>query len=202
MFKAEEIIDIIKIHPLKVRNIYMFGSRVYENHYDDSDYDFIVLASTMDEKKEYRHENLNIHVHVPNVFKDGLNKYYAPYIECIFAPGFAKIQEKLSFCDFKINKDKLVDKGMKQAYSALHNAKMKLESGDLYRAVKSIYHSIRILDFFNQIKEHDKIIDYTSSNYVWDMLKVDFENDEYEWDYYKEKYLPIKIELENKILLK
>ena len=95
MVSASDIIDVIKIHPLKIRNIFLFGSQIYGNQRDDSDYDFIVVACNMLEKQEIRHENLNIHVHTPDIFLNGLKEYQMNYLECIYAPSFAKIQEKM-----------------------------------------------------------------------------------------------------------
>jgi len=202
MITKEEIIDIIKIHPLKVRNIYLYGSRVYGNARDDSDYDFMVIACTMLDKQEIRHENLNIHVHIPNVFLDGLKEYQTQYLECIYAPDFAKLQEKLVQPDknFSLKLDMLKYKGMNQSFSAFHKAKLRIIDGDIYRGVKSLWHSIRILDFFKQIIENERIVDFTSSNHYWDMILNDLEEHgdggDDDWDFYKAKYLPIKIELE------
>ncbi len=198
MITTLDIIDIIKIHPLKVRNIYMFGSQVYGTSGPDSDYDFIVLASSMLEKQEYKVNNLNIHVHVPNVFIDGLKEYNPQYLECIYAPQSAKLQEKLVLPDknFQLKHDMLVYKGIHHSFNSFHGAKDKIIDGDLYRGVKAIFHSIRILQFFNQITENQKIIDFTSANDIWKMLKEDYDNEIYDWDYYKEKYLPIKIKFE------
>lgn len=195
------ITDIIKIHPLKIKNIYLFGSQVYQTSDNISDYDFIVLASSLLEKQEFKNGKYNIHVHVPNIFLDGLKEYNMQYLECVYAPDFAKIQEKLSLPDknFKLKTDMLIYKGMNQSFNAFHNAKMKINSGDLYRGVKSIFHSIRILNFFNQIINKQKIVDYTAANYIWNILKADYDNDIYDWFYYKDKYLPLKIEYENKL---
>lgn len=196
-----DILEIIKIHPLKVRNIYQFGSRVYGTADEYSDYDFIVLASSMLEKQEFKEGKYNIHVHVPNVFIDGLKEYNMQYLECVYAPESAKLQEKLKLPDgnFKLKTDMLKYKGMNQSFSSFHGAKDKINSGDLYRGIKGIFHSIRILDFFNQIVYHQKINDFSSVNYIWSMLKEDHDADIYDWEYYKEKYLPIKIEYEKQL---
>jgi hypothetical protein len=69
----------------------------------------------------------------------------------------------------------------------------------MWRGVKSIFHSMRILQFFDQIKENGHIVDFTSANDIWIMLKEDYETGHTEWDYYKKKYLPMKIELEKKL---
>ena len=198
----EEIIDIIKLHPLKVRNIYLFGSQVYGTQREDSDYDFIVVACSMLEKKEIRHENLNIHVHTPDIFLDGLREYQMQYLECIYAPEFAKIQEKMVQPDknFSLKLDMLKYKGMAQSFNAFHKAKDRIIDGETFRGVKSLWHSLRILEFFKQIIENEKIIDFSASNEYWKMISADLEEHsdggDDDWDFYKNKYLPIKIKLE------
>lgn len=200
----EQIIEITKLHPLKIRNIYLFGSQVYGTQREDSDYDFIVVACSMLAKQEIRHENYNIHIHTPDIFLEGLKEYQMQYLECIYAPPFAKIMEKMVQPDknFSLKLEMLKYKGMGQSFNAFHKAKDRIIDGEIYRGVKSLWHSIRILDFFKQIIEKGKIEDFTSSNYLWKMILEDLENGHDEggdddWIYYKEKYLPIKIEFEN-----
>lgn len=199
----EEIIDIIKIHPLKVRNIYLFGSQVYGTQREDSDYDFIVIACSMLAKQEIRHDKFNIHVHTPDIFLDGLREYQMQYLECIYAPEFAKIQEKMVQPDknFSLKFEMLKYKGMNQSFTAFHKAKERIIEGESFRGVKSLWHSLRILDFFKQIIEKGKIEDFSSCNEYWKMILDDLENGhdnggDDDWDFYKGKYLPIKIELE------
>ena len=198
MVSASDIIDVIKIHPLKIRNIFLFGSQIYGNQRDDSDYDFIVVACNMLEKQEIRHENLN--VHTPDIFLNGLKEYQMNYLECIYAPSFAKIQEKMIQPDknFSLKIDMLKYKGMNQSFTAFHKAKERVLDGELYRGVKSMWHSFRILQFFKQIVDSDYITDFASANQYWDMMKEDMEHHE-DWDFYKEKYLPMKIELETSL---
>ena len=200
MITTEEIIDIIKIHPLKIRNIYLYGSRVYGNARDDSDYDFLVVGCTMLEKQEFRHENLNIHVHVPNVFLDGLREYQMQYLECIYAPPFAILQEKLIQPDknFSLKTEMLKYKGMNHSFSAFHKAKQRVNDGDLYKGVKSLWHSFRILQFFKQIVDNQSIVDFSSANHYWEMMLEDMELQD-EWNFYRNKYLPMKIELEKNL---
>jgi predicted nucleotidyltransferase len=182
----------------------MFGSRVYGTANEFSDYDFIVLASSMMEKQEIRHKEYNIHVHIPSVFLDGLKEYQMQYLECIYAPPDTKLQEKLVLPDktFQLKPDMLVYKGMNQSYNSFNKAKEKIIDGDLYRGTKGIFHSIRILQFFHQIIENGKITDFSSANDIWDMLKEDYDNEVSDWKYYKEKYLPIKIKFEQLITKK
>ena len=201
MNEINKILEIIKIHPLKVRNIYRYGSRVYGNANEYSDHDFIVLASNLIEKQEYKDSEFNIHVITPDVFLRDLKNLEMYALECIYAPLVARLQEKLVLPDknFKYTIDQLKYRGQSLSFNAFQKAKERIREGDLYRGTKSIYHSFRILDFFNQIKEEGKIVNFSSSNYIWYMLDEELKENKSSWPYYKEKYLPLKIEFEEKL---
>ena len=50
---SDQIIDIIGLSPYKVRNVYLYGSRVYGTADVSSDYDFTVIASSMMVNREF-----------------------------------------------------------------------------------------------------------------------------------------------------
>jgi predicted nucleotidyltransferase len=197
----KDILDIIKIHPLRVKNIYQYGSRVYGNANEYSDYDFIVVASNLIEKQEYKVNPYNIHVVIPDIFIRDLKNLDMYALECIFVNDNFKIQEKIVLPDknFGYTTEQLKYRGHGLSFNAFQKAKERIRTGDLYRGAKSIYHSFRILDFFNQIKENGKIVDFSSSNYIWYMIDEDLKLNKISWSYYKEKYLPLKIEFEEKL---
>ena len=202
MITAQQIIEATKLHPYKIKNIYMFGSQVYGTQNEDSDYDFIVLGSSLLSKQEIHDGDLNIHIHTPDVFLEGLKNYEMNYLECVYAPDFAKLQENIILPDknFSLKTDMLKYKGMAQSFNAFHKAKERINDGDdLWRGVKSLWHSIRILQFFIQIIEHKKIVDFSSANDLWKQILDDYDNDICDWAYYKEKYLPIKIKYEKQL---
>jgi len=74
--------------------------------------------------------------------------------------------------------------------------KMTVEK-DLDRrcGMKSLFHSLRILNFAIQVCENGYIYDYTQANhYWWDIYAEDST-----WEEYKEKYKPIYNELRSKL---
>ena len=172
MVSASDIIDVIKIHPLKIRNIFLFGSQIYGNQRDDSDYDFIVVACNMLEKQEIRHENLNIHVHTPDIFLNGLKEYQMNYLECIYAPDWAKLKETIKFDSFKINKNKLINSISHTSSNSWVKCNKKINvENEYYIGVKSLFHSIRIPMFAIQIAESGEIYDFSCANFIWDKIK-------------------------------
>ncbi len=87
-----KILEIIGLEDRKVKNIYLYGSRVYGTCRADSDYDILVTACSMLVNEEFYVDNYNIHVTTPDVFEDKLRQHDIHALECIFAPDYAKIQ--------------------------------------------------------------------------------------------------------------
>lgn len=198
-FKVEEVILASGVHPLKVRNVYIYGSRVYGTARESSDWDIIMVASNLlaheEFKKKIGDHLVNIHVITPDKFKDGLMNHDIMNLECVFAPDWAVLQSKLSF-EFTLNIKKLIKNNLAQSYSSWNGGKMKLFDGDIYRGLKSVFHSLKMLKFAIQIAEHGKITDFSEANYLYSEIN---DCDEIDWDYFKDKYLPLKVELENKL---
>ncbi len=198
-FTLEEIITASGIHKLKVRNVYIYGSQVYGNTRDGSDYDIIMIAGNLNEHDEKRitvnGALLNIHVITPDKFLADLKIHNIMNLECLYAPEWARLQEKLVLPTEIVIK-KLIKNNLAQSYSSWQGGKMKLSKYDTYRAQKSIFHSLRMIMFANQIAEHGKIVDFSVANYLHSEI---CDCDEIDWDYYREKYLPLKIELEEKL---
>ena len=207
MISKERIIELAGVHPLKVKNIYVFGSRVYGTATADSDYDIIVVANSMDEKREVVYKDLNIHIHTPDKFIRDLKQLDMHNLECIFAPEGAKILEKVNYVDanFKINPDQMKYAAMSQSFNRFHTAKVKILDGDFHRGIKSLFHSLRILLFSMQILRNGRIDDFSEANKFWADIKIDIQltknitNEEEMWRYFKDKYLPQKIELEKRL---
>lgn len=213
MLTAENIISRLNdnmggtpfyIHPLKIKNIYLFGSRVYGTADSESDYDIIMVANQVSEHFEHNIDELNIHIITPDVFKSELFGLYMNKLECIFAPDFAKIQEKVKYNDanFKIKPEALRYKAMSQSFESFKKCKWFFSGGDIHRASKSLFHSFRILEFACQILEDGKIYDFAKMNDILGDIRVDMKPLGDPWDVWpgiKEKYLPRKIELENRL---
>lgn len=116
-------------------------------------------------------------------------------LECLFAPEWARLQEKIVLPS-EINVKKLVKNNLAQSYSSWQGGKMKINKYDFHRGLKSVFHSLRMLMFAIQIAEHGKIVDFSAANHLYSEI-VDC--DEIEWSYFREKYLPLKVELEEKL---
>lgn len=92
---------------------------------------------------------------------------------------------------FKLDKWKLrqtISSITENAYAKCHKKLTVEKDFDLYRAKKSIFHSLRILDFGKQIAKYGRIIDYDSMNYLWDII-YKMETDK--WEDYKKRFKPL-----------
>jgi predicted nucleotidyltransferase len=198
-FTVDTIIKEVGIHPLKMRNIYLYGSRIYGTATPDSDWDIICIVAALLEHEEKRvkvdNDLLNIHLITPDKFQRGLENHDIMNLECYFSPDWARLQEKIEL-KFVLNKKKLAKNIIAQSFSSWQGGKFKLNNGDNYRGLKSVFHSLKMLIFALQIAEHGKITDFSAANYLHKEIN---ECDEIDWDYFKETYLPFKIELENKL---
>jgi len=192
----KEIIEISGIHPLKIRNVFIYGSRVYGYNREDSDFDIIMVAPNLIKHTEIRGEKYNIHIVTPDSFKEDLLKNYKiAYLECVFAPEWAILQEKEKY-NLSLVKEKIKKEMLAQSFSTWRNAKQKMIEGDTIRGNKSAYHALKILKFGIQMIEHGKIVNFSECNELY----KEFENENfYEWFQIKDKYLEFKKQLEDKL---
>lgn len=190
-----EIREIVGLHPEKVRQIYMFGSRVYGYNRPDSDHDIFVIAANIDAKTEIKGNKYNIHIHTPDIFKDGLFNHEVKYLECIFAPPEAKLYEPQPV-PFTLNKDRLKKKFLNTAKASWEKGGMNIRQSSIEYGIKSCFHAMRILMFGKQIAAHGRIVDFAEANELWkEMNSQDF----YEWFQVKDEYLHKKIQLEKQL---
>ena len=194
----DEVKRITGVHPARIWNIYLYGSQVYGNARKDSDNDILVVASNMQVHQEFKDEVLNIHVWTPDWFKEKLHSYNMVNLECIFAPSFAVLQERMDFRkDWLFRKDRMKKFILSQSHNSWTNAKMKIYDGDIVRGTKSAFHALRMLVFGAQMAKHAKIVDFSAANELW--RKLD-DGNFLEWDRIKEEFLPTKRLLEAELI--
>lgn len=149
-------------------NVYYFGSTAYGTRSFQSDDDFILVV-----KEYFDPEDINIHVYTKEQFQLKLDMCDIQMLECFFLPEEFKLRETIKF-EFNLNKFALRTSISTISSNSFVKGKKKLiVSGDYdaYLAIKSIFHSLRILDYGCQIAMHGKIINYKSMNYVLEDLK-------------------------------
>jgi len=191
MISIEEILKVAKLHPLRVSNIYLFGSRIYKTHTDDSDYDILIIAKNSVEAIEIKSDKFNIHIYTESKFREDLEWHLPRNLECLYSPDFARLKENIKF-DLEINEAKIRHAISHVSSNSWVKAKKKLEIGEYNIGIKSLFHSLRIPMFGIQIMESGRIYDFECSNHIWEKLN----SKKWTWD---ELYNEYKLE-HNRIL--
>lgn len=185
----------------KALNVYHYGSFVYGTFIDGvSDYDYIVVVpnsmSDLDEK-QFEYNNCQYTVHSEEGWREMLERCDVDAIECYFLPQELIVKETKKF-ETDITREKIRNSFSHVASNSFVKCKKKLEVAESYNpsvGKKSLWHSLRILDFGIQILEHGKIINYGSMNELYKEIVRAEKND---WEHFKTKYKPMYNALKSK----
>lgn len=150
--------------------VYRFGSRVYGTANDRSDHDFIVVAVDW-----FDSADINIHVYTDEQFLSALARNEIQSMECAFLSADHTLKECIVL-QVAIDKTKLRTSISTIVSNSWVKGKKKLIIAgdyDVNLAIKSVFHSLRILDFGTQIAQHGAIVNYGSMNWVLaDLVKM------------------------------
>lgn len=174
---ADQVIRRSKLHPNKVKCIYIFGSQVYGTANHSSDWDFIIVANNSVSNQEIRSGDFNIHIITPYEFEKMLNQHHPGALECYYAPKEFKLMETIDF-KFKLNIPALRHSFSHVSSNSWIKCKKKLAQKEYYIGIKSLFHSLRIPMFGIQLAKTGKIYDYSCANKIWTSLS----SKEWDWD--------------------
>jgi len=174
---------------------FSYGSRVYGTATDKSDYDFLAVVPANYKQitgEEFRYHDVNIHCYNEIDWQNQLHKHKIHCLEAYYLPdGICK--KKFTF---KLDKARLRCELSEKASHSFVKAKKKIDvEKDYYTGWKSLFHSLRILNFGIQIATLGEIKDYSAANSYWNDIIGDAH---YEWQFYKTMYQPIYNELSSK----
>ena|ERR1035437_5955832 len=182
----------------KVLNMYVFGSRLYGNNRQDSDYDVIVITTN-----DFGLDGETITWYNP---EEKVNFDFSIYSEdswikkCennhINALEIDAIQHSETMCNLKkrrlysvpINLIKLRESISATVSNSWAKANKKLNVEKDFNsniAKKSLWHCFRILMYGIQVAKYGKIVDFKEANYLYDEIVLNECND---WKFYKNKY--------------
>lgn len=171
----DNIIRLSGLHLTRIQNIFMFGSRVYGNFSESSDYDILIVAKSSISEIELKKEEYNIHILSEDRFREGLTLNNIRNIECVMAPDFAKLKESILF-DFKLDIKKFKNSILHRNSASWSKCNKKILSDDDYIGLKSGWHAMRIIMFASQIIKFGSIKDWNCANYIWsDMISKKLE---------------------------
>jgi predicted nucleotidyltransferase len=160
--------------------IYLFGSRVYGTFSERSDSDYIVITDKDINNQEIKHDLVNIHIYNRQHFQKMLFEHKIIALEIFFLYN-------TSF-DFDLDKSLLRKEISGKASNSFVKCKKKLlVENDYYIGLKSLFHSLRIIDFGIQIADKGRIYDFSSCNDIWNDLNSRF----WTWNELNEIYKPV-----------
>lgn len=171
-------------------NIYEYGSIVYGTHQEGkSDRDYIVIISDdyVIQTDQVEHQNCHYNIFHASKWQEKLNNNEVDAMEIFFMQKKHVVKETIKFTA-DIIPSKIREQFSATASNSWVKAKKKLIVPDSYApriAKKSLWHSLRIIEFGIQILTTDKINNYSSMNYLYDEI---VNNDINEWAHYQNKY--------------
>jgi predicted nucleotidyltransferase len=184
---AEEVIKRSKIHSSRVKNISVFGSQVYGTTTHNSDWDFIMVANTPNTNQEIYYGDFNIHVMTEDQFLKNLKEHHSSSVESFFTPKEFRLKEDVKF-DWNPNIPSLRHSFSHISSNSWVKAKKKIEQGDYYIGVKSLFHSLRIPIFGIQIAQTGSIYDFSVANFIHDKIF----SKEWTWNELDTEFRPLR----------
>lgn len=167
----DEVVKRAKIDITNLIALYAYGSRVYGTFRKKSDYDFIAVVRKRD-NEQFSDNVININFFDIEAHQHRLNEHEISALETFFlAPEFILL-EKQKFT-FTLNHSKLRHAISAKSSNSWVKAKKKLtveKDYDLDLGRKSLFHSIRIIDFGMQIAKTGRINDYASCNTLFNEI--------------------------------
>lgn len=167
----------------KIIKLYEYGSTVYGTVTEDSDIDYIAVVES-DEDLLYgvRNENCDYTVYSESMFIKAIQDHKASVLECIFQHENDEYRKY-----FELNTEKLRREFSSIASNSYVKCKKKIKDGDTRTGLKSLFHSLRILEFGIQIAISGKIRNYSCANhYLNTIMKIGGD-----WDMLHEVFKPI-----------
>jgi len=162
-----KILNNFNLDKDKILNIYPYGSFIYKTNTDKSDEDFIVIYNQEENIKDSIYSSdkkINITLISSLHFQEMINNHRIDSLECIFLPDDLKY-EKIKF-DFNYNSDILRRSISAVCSNSWVKCRKKFIDNQEYIGKKSLFHSLRIVDFGLQIADNKRIINYIKPEYM------------------------------------
>lgn len=173
--------------PFNAKNIYQYGSRVYGTIRDKSDYDLIIVSDDFFNNVECDEGQVYGTIYSSSHFQQLINEHEISALECLFLSQDKIIKKDIDF-NFDLDLSKLRRSISAKSSNSWVKAKKKLiveKDFDRDVALKSLFHSMRIIEFGRQIAIHGKIVDFTAANHLHTEI---FSYDTNDWEFFKNKY--------------
>lgn len=171
-------------------NIYHYGSYVYGTYIEGvSDKDYIIIVPDTAKSEQFKYENIDYNIYTESEWINKMKNNDIECLECSFLDKRYILKETKKF-DLNVDKDLIRKNISSTASNSFVKCKKKLTVQDSYSpriGKKSLWHSIRLLDFGTQIMNFGKIVNYQSVNNIYSQIMEAPDN----WNYLKEQFQPI-----------
>ena len=143
---------------------YLYGSQVYGTANKDSDYDYVIVGSEKElgdktNGQEVRDGLNNFHYYTNSHWAGLIAKQHIVALECL---AYSKETFEL---DFAVLRSSFSEKASNSFVKA--KKKLTVEQNQQRIGYKSLWHSIRIIDFGCQLVTHGTIVDFSSCNNLY-----------------------------------
>ena len=157
--------------------IYPYGSRVYLNNNEYSDYDYVIVAKSSIASGAFRdnavsNKDYTIQgtLYSRAGFIDAINNYDMPAMECLSLKKEDAIINKWPFKVTKWDEKEMIKKVVQKASASRHIADKNAKHDHREQAKKGMFHALRILYFGLQLKEHQKIVNFSECNELYKQI--------------------------------
>lgn len=179
-FTAEQVLAELNIPTEDVICVYPYGSRIYGHFSEKSDYDWVVVyKSAFLPNGAFRNNAISspdrLHQAISysrTGYLNAIDTYDITALECAFLPESLALMEKMRMRVRKWVPKEMVAAIITKASASWHQANECYQKLYGERSKKNAYHSLRILGFGLQMKEHQKIVDYSEYNWLRDEIEA------------------------------
>lgn len=181
------IIKILKKNDISVNIIFcsLYGSFLYNTNTPESDYDILIITDTNDKTTEqnlhditFENNKFDITIRSQTNFTELFKSCDIIALETIFAPKESIIIDNPLMDNYRnsfildIETKKQIRKSLSTKSDwAEVRARKKLADKEYKIAIRSLYHSYRIIKFGIQIAKYNQIINWSEANDLWETLK-------------------------------
>lgn len=184
----DHIENVQKLVGTPILCMYEYGSYVYGTNREGSDRDYFVIVANGEKYREIKTPEYDIHVYPQAGYQMLLDNHDIGAIESFFRPVVQNVEFK-----FELNKTILRHTLSQKSSNSYVKAQKKItveKDRDYLCAKKSLFHSLRLLDFGTQLCKYGKINDFTSANkYFTEIMELEESPDM--WNSMHAKYKPI-----------
>jgi len=154
----------LKMLPKDIKNLFIYGSKLYGTSHAESDFDLIVVADVLMSHQNIVTDEFNIQLYSESKYTSDLQKNDFPAIEMLFIPDWAVIKRDFA-PSVEISSARVAVAGIQSALENINQAKASANNSGLkYMVKKRIFHAYRKLLFTEQLIRYKKITDFKAAD--------------------------------------